>query len=79
MTVTLRFDDAPARPIRAADGHEMSQDLIILEGREFERVRAAKRLRIRAGYQGQSSVDLDVDLIGLNALFPRLSKKPCVQ
>jgi hypothetical protein len=77
-SLSLEIDDEPRTTRRAADVEVMMNQVYYNGRTSSARVLGAKRLRIRASYQidGKSGAGgyqtHEVDLAGLNALYPRM-------
>jgi hypothetical protein len=72
--VTMRFDDAPARPLRLASKMEKDVRALIIEALEFQSVLSSKRLRLQVNTLVSGLQEFDIDLTGISEAFENIEQ-----
>lgn len=71
-SVTLRFDDNPARPMRLPTELENRLAVVELKGDEFDALKSSKRLRVDALKEIRELFDLDLNLLGIREVLENI-------
>lgn len=72
-SVTLRFGEKPARPLRLAEDMEKRVDSIIISGTDFAELLEGDRLRIQASTLVSGIATEDLDISGINSALENIS------
>jgi hypothetical protein len=76
-SVSLQFDDKPAKDSRPASELEKSTGAVNLRGAEFEELLAAKHLKARIRTTAGTTIEEDLDLDGLEKARRALMGSQC--
>ncbi|RJF99050.1 hypothetical protein D3871_11400 [Noviherbaspirillum saxi] len=75
QSVTLRFDDNPARSMRLADDIEKKINSVIISGTDFTELVSSNRLRVQVSTLVRGIANEDLDLTGIQSTLENIKAK----